>query len=765
LFNCLVSAGLLLVLSIEVRGHHVTRLERDVFQLVNGLPGVLEPLLATVMQLGSYVAVFAAALGAVLLRRRRLAVELLTAGNGAYYLAFAVKLAVARQRPAAYLRHIQIREIIGGTLGYPSGHMAVATALGLTVARAMPRRFRHFVWWAVFIVGFARIYVGAHLPVDVVGGFLVGWLVYCLTQLALGRQRPAESLAHLRAVLAEKGIEIVRLTYLFGDARGSIPLHARTSRGEELFVKITSNEQRDADWLYKLYRRLLYRNIEDEVPFLTAKQKSEHEGYLSLLAERAGVRTPRLLLTATDEDGNTLLVQQFVTGTTLDRATPQTLGAAALADVWQQVALLHRAGIAHRDLRAANVLIRDASAYVVDLSFAEENASADQQARDLVEPLVTTADLTGAGTTVSAARQIIGCAALSASLPYLQKAALSRAGRKRLQRRPDLLDQLRTEIMHQCHAEPAKPARLSRLTRRSVFTLVMLGLAVHFFLPQLGELHTALRDIVQANPWWLLCSGLASVATYVFSAFAFRSAVPVRLPFTPVMLVQVANSFANRLAPSSLGGVALSIRFLQKQGVPAVTASTAVAIIRLAGVLTAVAFVPVLLLFTHGTRVRVMPPRRGLATLLVVLGLLLLSAAVLAIPRLRHRGRRAVRQAIDTVRSLLASRRAPQLLAMSLALTLAYGASLYFALLAAGASSSIPHVLLVSVLGEGVGAAAPTPGGLGATEAATVSGLLLVGVPIEAAIAGVLIYRLMTFWLPMAPGFAAFRRLAKQERV
>ncbi len=535
--------------------------------------------------------------------------------------------------------------------------------------------------------------------------------------------------------------------------------------GRQLFVKITSNEQRDADWLYKLYRRVLYRNIEDEVPFLTAKQKSEHEAYLSLLAERAGVRTPHLHLTATDEDGNALLVQRFIPGTTLDRVTPQALDPGTLADVWQQVTSLHRAGIAHRDLRAANILVHDSSAYVVDLSFAEENASADQQARDLVELLVTTAYLTTPATTVSVARQIVGCRALSGSLPYLQKAPLSRAGRKMLEQRPDLLDQLRTEITQQCRAEPAKPAQFSRLTRRRLFILVMLGLAVHFLLPQLGEIRTALRDIFLANPLWLLCSALASAGTYVFSAFAFRAAVPARLPLSPTILVQVANSFANRLAPSSLGGVALSIRFLQKQGLPTVAASTAVAIIRLAGLVSAFVLLPVLLLFARHTGLRVVSPRKGLATLLVVVGLLLLVAAVLAVPKLRHRGWSALRQAGGTARTLTTSRRAPQLLAMSLALTLAYGACLYFALLAVGVSSSLPHVLLVSIVGEGIGAAAPTPGGVGATEAALVSALLLFGVPTEAAIAGVLIYRLVSFWLPMAPGLAAFRRLSKQGRI
>ncbi|MFD6262950.1 lysylphosphatidylglycerol synthase domain-containing protein [Micromonospora chalcea] len=105
------------------------------------------------------------------------------------------------------------------------------------------------------------------------------------------------------------------------------------------------------------------------------------------------------------------------------------------------------------------------------------------------------------------------------------------------------------------------------------------------------------------------------------------------------------------------------------------------------------------------------------------------------------------------------------LVVASTALTLTYGLCLYLALIAAGPVplAHLPPVILVSLVGEGVSSAAPTPGGLGATEAALVSGLLLYGVPLDAAIAGTLIYRLATFWLPVPPGYLAFRLLTRRR--
>lgn len=308
------SLMLLAFIGLRVHAHDLVGWERDLFHLINHLPHALAPVLVAVMQLGSYPAVLAAALAALLLRRFWPALERLVAGSLGYGLALLNKALVARQRPGHLLEDIQIRDTISGSFGYPSGHVAVATALSLIVAHYLPRRYSRYVWVVIGAVGVARVYVGAHFPIDVVGGLLVGWLAVGLTRLILGYPGPAQALATVRNVLGDRGFTVARVSPMPSDARGSMPFKATTVDGRTLFVKVTSGEQRDADWLYKLYRRVRYRNIEDEPPFVTAKQKSEHEAYLSLLAERAGVRTPHLITTATGPEGEAILVQEFVDG-------------------------------------------------------------------------------------------------------------------------------------------------------------------------------------------------------------------------------------------------------------------------------------------------------------------------------------------------------------------------------------------------------------------------------------------------------------------
>ncbi|MFC0033028.1 flippase-like domain-containing protein [Micromonospora chaiyaphumensis] len=300
--------------------------------------------------------------------------------------------------------------------------------------------------------------------------------------------------------------------------------------------------------------------------------------------------------------------------------------------------------------------------------------------------------------------------------------------------------------------------------------VVLLGLGVYVLLPQLGQARAALHAVRHADPVAVTGALLAAAATYPLSALALRLAVATPVPLGRTVAVQVAAAFVNRLAPGALGGAALSLRYLHRQGLTVPAAATAVAVSRVAGVLGVALLLPVLLPFARGTRRHLVDAvaGRGLAVLLTVLAVLLAVAVALAVPRWRSRLRAARHQVADALRALARSGRVVSLLTVSVALTLAYAAALWLALLAVGlpaAPALLAPVVLVCVLGEGLATAAPTPGGLGATEAALVSGLLLYGVRTETAVAGVLVYRLATFWLPVLPGYVALRLLLRRGAI
>jgi uncharacterized protein (TIRG00374 family) len=99
----------------------------------------------------------------------------------------------------------------------------------------------------------------------------------------------------------------------------------------------------------------------------------------------------------------------------------------------------------------------------------------------------------------------------------------------------------------------------------------------------------------------------------------------------------------------------------------------------------------------------------------------------------------------------------------ALGLTLLYVLCLAACVHALGGSVSLTSVAVVYLTGSAIGSAAPTPGGLGAVEVALSAGLTAAGVAGATALSAVLLFRLLTFWLPVRVGWVAFNRLQHEQ--
>ena len=155
----------------------ISSLELSLFRLVNQLPATLRIVLSTVMQLGSLAAVPATAGLALTKQRPVLAADLALAGGLSWVAAKAMKVMVARERPALLLSEVLIHGREQGGSGFPSGHAAVATALATVAGYHLPLPAERAARGSVVMVALARIYIGAHLPVDAVGGGALGYTI------------------------------------------------------------------------------------------------------------------------------------------------------------------------------------------------------------------------------------------------------------------------------------------------------------------------------------------------------------------------------------------------------------------------------------------------------------------------------------------------------------------------------------------------------------------------------------------------------------
>lgn len=171
----LAIALLVLVITTVAAIQGTSAIEADAFEALNGLPGWLEGPTWVVMQLGTVgLAAIVGVVTGYALRRPALALLFAVTPVVAWYAARVVKDLVERGRPAAEGLAVTIRGTPDDGYGFVSGHSAVAFALATVVAPYVPRPWRVVPFVLATVVALARPYVGAHLPLDVVGGAALG---------------------------------------------------------------------------------------------------------------------------------------------------------------------------------------------------------------------------------------------------------------------------------------------------------------------------------------------------------------------------------------------------------------------------------------------------------------------------------------------------------------------------------------------------------------------------------------------------------------
>jgi undecaprenyl-diphosphatase len=149
-------------------------LESRCFTAVNDLPDHAHRPVWAVMQAGSLGAVGVGVGVALAARRRDLAMALGVAGTAVWGGAKLVKRGFGRGRPAAHVESTRIRGRAASGLGFPSGHAAVSMTLATIACPELPHPGPELVYAVAALTALGRVYVGAHLPADVVGGVGLG---------------------------------------------------------------------------------------------------------------------------------------------------------------------------------------------------------------------------------------------------------------------------------------------------------------------------------------------------------------------------------------------------------------------------------------------------------------------------------------------------------------------------------------------------------------------------------------------------------------
>lgn len=192
-----VAGAVVLVGSAALARRGAYHWEAVIFQAINGLPGWLRPGLWLLNQYGTAVTIPVATGVALIFRRWRMAAALAISGVAVYWLAKVIKGYVERGRPAALVGGVVERETFYvHSLGYPSGHAAVAWAITIIVLAYLGRPWRIAAIVMAVVVPLVRMYVAAHLPLDLIGGAALGVAIASAANFLIGvpPRLPAEAI-------------------------------------------------------------------------------------------------------------------------------------------------------------------------------------------------------------------------------------------------------------------------------------------------------------------------------------------------------------------------------------------------------------------------------------------------------------------------------------------------------------------------------------------------------------------------------------------
>lgn len=631
----------------------------------------------------------------------------------------------------------------------------------------LPARWRR--WWWALLLAFVPIHlvISAIVPARSLVGLAVGWVVGALVVLVVGTPALEVPLEGAVRALAKSGFVVSRLAVVRPAGRGPLILSADGEHlGETAQIELYGPHQRSGGALRQLWGKVKLRDAET-APMLTSMRRAvEHRALLGIAIGEAGLANTATVAVAPLSRGWMLYSHRPPRGTPIDECAKTT----PVGRLWESLRILNDRRIAHGDLRSHQITVEDDVVMFGGFGSAEYGATDAQLESDIAQLLVTTSALYEPKSAVRAAIEVFGKDTILSASRRLTKVAVPRPIRRSIPDAGAVISSARAEVKRQTGADQIKPQTITRFTRGQIVQLVLFGALVYVAYPFISTAPTFFSQLRTANWWWALLGLLVSALTYVGAAAALWACADGMVNFWTLSIAQVANTFAATTTPAGVGGLALSTRFLQKSGLSAMRATAAVALQQSVQV---IAHLALLVLFSAAAgasmNLRHFVPRATLLYLIAGIALGIVGT-FLFVPTLRKWLANEVRPKLNEVVSdLVKLAREPRRLALILlgcaGTTLGAALALWASVEAFGGGTTFVAVTVVTMVGGTLASAAPTPGGVGAVEAALIGGLAAFGVPAAVSVPSVLLYRMLTCWLPVFVGWPVMRWLTAHDMV
>jgi uncharacterized membrane protein YbhN (UPF0104 family) len=758
----LVVVSLLLLVGSAVL-YEIAADQEDAFgDLLASFPGFFDPL--WLVMFWAPVA-WAVVLLVVSVVRRRVALvrDMLAASAGAMALAALLGALVADDAWAAFEHFADAT----GPPSFPPGALTVATASISTVSPHVSRPFRHLGRWMIAGQLVSSAFLGATLPAGALVAVALGLLAAAAVHLVAGSPGGRPTTSRIRLALQGLGVQVEDLAPALMHPEGIVEF-AGTDRDGPLAVKVYGRDAWDGQLLANIWRLAWYRDTQRSARLGSRIELVEHEAFVTLLAERAGVRVPQLVTAGSAGQGDALVVVR-PDGVPLPARTGP-VDDAAVASLWADLRRLHDAGITHRRLDLDRLVVRDDGAIGFgDLSSASVTDSPADLRADRAQALTVSILLVGEERAAPVARAALGDDGMLAALPYLQEAAMPTGVGAALKQAGIELDEVRGRLGTSLGAEEQPLIRLRRVTWGSVLNLALLTIAAFTLTSVFANVDwdSFVDELSDANWWWLLLALLVAQVARIPAAISTMGSLQQRLPLGPLTTLQFAICYVNLAIPSTAARVAVNVRFFERFGVRPATAMSAGVIDSVSGFVVQLTLL-ILLFFTSDIDFALTTEDADvddLATiaLIAIAAIVVLAVVTLTVAPVRRWLVDAYHQARTALRVLRSPTKVLQLFGGNLVAQVLFGVALAACVEAFGQEVSLSELVLINTVVSLFAGLLPIPGGIGVSEAGLTYGLTVAGLSSEVALAIAIAYRFASFYLPPIWGWFCYQWLVEKR--
>ncbi|MFE3292905.1 YbhN family protein [Rhodococcus sp. NPDC059234] len=661
----------------------------------------------------------------------------------------------------------------------------------------LPKRWR-ILWW-VLLLAFVPIhlFVSAVVPARSMLGLTAGWFVGALVVLFVGTPALEVPVDVALRVLDRRGLRVQELTVLSPAGPGPLVLSAlcQVAPGRDVVdrpwpqagepdhrvstvdvavceagtttvvLDLFGQHQRSEAAVRQAGRWLTLRSSETPPAFASLQRAVEHRALMSTAIGGLGLSANWPVAVSSLDRGWMLYAHTASRGEPLDGHQQDQL-----AVVWDGLRRLHARQISHGDLRPENIRTASGVARFEGFARSEIGATEAQLQSDVAQLLLVTAEMFGVEPAVRVAISAVGVDQVIAASGRLTRSAMPKRIRRTAPNVAELMKSIRAEVRTQTDTEEIRTEQVTRFSRNQLIQLVLLIGLVYVAYPFVSAVPTFVTELGSVNWMWVLLGLVVSGLTYIGAAAALWACASESVSFKNLIIMQFANTFAATTTPAGVGGLALSARFLQHNGLGGVRATAAVALQQTVQVVTHIGLLIVFSVAAGKSADLSHFIPSGTVLYLIVGVVLGVVGAFMVVPKLRRWLRDDLRpQIADLTTELADLARDPGrfliIVGGCASTTLGAALALWASVAAFGGGATFITVTIVTMIGGTLASAAPTPGGVGAVEAALIGGLAAFGVPASVAVPSVLLYRVLTCWLPVFIGWPTMHWLQRNDLI